>query len=149
MSTLNSARLYARIALLRRRVLLRQTLRQVIAGALAVVALVVAAGLATFALYLAIRVSLGELGATLAIAAGYAVIALGLLIYAFHDPSSPELEALAEMEAAALDVVAADTRGVTDFVEATGERLESLGSSVALGVGMLSALRRLLAKRKA
>lgn len=149
MSTLSSARLYARIALLRRRVLLRQTLRQVIAGALAVIALVVAAGLATFALYLAIRVPLGELGATLVIAAGYAVIALALLIYAFHDPASPELEALAEMEAAALEAVTAETRGVADLVGAAGDRIESLGSSVALGVGLLSALRKVLAKRKA
>jgi len=61
MSTLNSAKLYGRVALLRRQVLLRQIIRRAIAGALAVAAFVVTAGLATYALFLAIKGLRGNL----------------------------------------------------------------------------------------
>jgi len=148
MSTLNSAKLYGRVALLRRRVLLRQLIWRTIAGALAVAAFIVTAGLATYALFLAIRVPVGDLGATLAIAALYLIAALVLLTYALHEPHSPELDALADMEAAALETVSADTQGVVQLVNAAGHRIENLGSSLTLGVGILSALRKLLASRK-
>ncbi len=111
MSTLNSAKLYGRVALLRRQVLLRQIIRRAIAGALAVAAFVVTAGLATYALFLAIKVPLGGLGATLAIAGLYLVAAIILLAYTLREPHSPELQALDEMEAAALETIAAETQG--------------------------------------
>jgi hypothetical protein len=148
MSTLSSAKFYARVALLRRQVLLRQLIRRAIASALAVAALIVAAGLATYALFLAARVPLGDLGATLAIAALYLAAAILLLTYALHEPTSPELEALAEMEAAALETVTVDTQGIVQVASAAGHRIENLGSSLTLGVGILSALRKLLASRK-
>lgn len=148
MSTLNSAKLYGRVALLRRQVLLRQLIRRAIAAALAVAAFVVTAGLATYALFLAIRVPIGDLGATLAIAGLYLVAALILLAYTLREPHSPELQALEEMEAAALDTITAETQGVVQMVNAAGHRIENLGSSLTLGVGILSALRRLLASRK-
>lgn len=148
MSALNSAKLYGRVALLRRQVLLRQLIRRAIAGALAVAAFIVTAGLATCALFLAIRVPLGDLGATLAIAALYLVTALILLAYTLREPHSPELEALAEMEAAAFETITADTQGVVQMVNAAGHRIENLGSSLTLGVGILSALRKLLSSRK-
>lgn len=148
MSTFNSAKLYGRVALLRRQVLLQQLIRRAIAGALAVAASIVTAGLATYALFLAIVPSLGALGATLAVAGIYLVCALVLLAYTLHEPRSPELQALEEMEAAALDSIAADTQGVTQLFNAAGHRIENLGSSLTLGVGILSALRKLLASRK-
>lgn len=148
MSALNSAKLYGRVALLRRQVLLRQLIRRAIAGALAVAAFIVTAGLATCALFLAIRVPLGDLGATMAIAALYLVTAFILLAYTLREPHSPELEALAEMEAAAFETITADTQGVVQMVNAAGHRIENLGSSLTLGVGILSALRKLLSSRK-
>lgn len=148
MSTLNSAKLYGRVALLRRQVLLRQLIRRTIAGALAVAAFVVTAGLATYALFLAIRVPIGDLGAALAIAGLYLVVALILLAYTLHEPHSPELQALEEMEAAALETITAETQGVVQMVNAAGHRIENLGSSLTLGVGILSALRKLLSSRK-
>lgn len=148
MSALSSAKLYARVALLRRQVLLRQLTWRAIASALAVAALVVATGLATYALYLTIRGPFGDLGATLAIAAVYLTAAILLLIYALREPTSPELEALEEMEAAALEAVTTDTQGVVQMFSTAGHSIESLGSSLTLGVGILSALRKLLASRK-
>ncbi|MGA0565167.1 hypothetical protein ACO2RV_22200 [Ancylobacter sp. VNQ12] len=148
MSTLNSVKLYSRVALLRRQVLLQQLIRRVITGALAVAAFIVAAGLATYALFLASTVPLGELGATLAIAALYLVCAILLLAYTLREPRSPELQALEEMETAALDTVTADTQGMVQLVHAAGHRIENLGSNLTLGIGLLSALSRLLASRK-
>jgi hypothetical protein len=148
MSTLNSAKLYGRIAFLRRQVLLRQLMRRSVTAALAVAAFIVTSGLATYALFLAIKAPLGDLGATLAIATLYLVAALILLGYTLHEPHSPELEALAEMEAAALETVTADTQGIVQLATAAGHRIENLGSSLTLGVGMLGALRKLLASRK-
>ncbi len=148
MSALSSARLYGRVALLRRQVLLRQLIRRTIAGALSVAALIVSAGLATYALYLTIRAPLGDLGATLAVAALYLLVAVALLVYTLREPASPELEALAEMEAAALETITADTQGVVQVFSDAGHRIENLGSSLTLGIGILSALRKLLASRK-
>lgn len=148
MSTLNSAKLYGRVALLRRQVLLRQLIRRAIAGALAVAAFVVTAGLSTYALFLAIRPPLGDLGATLVVAGLYLVAALILLAYTLREPHSPELQALEEMEAAALETITAETQGLVQMVNAAGHRIENFGSSFTLGVGILSALRKLLASRK-
>jgi len=146
-STLNSAKLYGRVALLRRQVLLQQLIRRAIAGALAVAAFIVSAGLATYALFLAIRVPLGDVGATLSIAGLYLLSALLFLTYTLREPHSPELQALEEMEAAALDTVTADTQNMVQLFNAAGHRIENLGSSLTLGVGILSALRKLLASR--
>ncbi|MBB4015077.1 hypothetical protein GGR16_000083 [Chelatococcus caeni] len=148
MSTFNSAKFYGRVALLRRQVLVRQLIRRAIAGALAVAAFIVTAGLATYAMFLAFVPSLSALGATLVIAGLYAVCALVLLAYTLREPHSPELQALEEMEAAALDTIVADTQGVSQLFNAAGHRIENLGSSLTLGVGVLSALRKLLASRR-
>ena len=149
MSTLDSAKLYGRVALLRRQLLLQQLIRRTIAGALAVAALIVTAGLATFALFLAIVPFLGEIGATLAVAGLYLVAALILLAYTLREPHSPEMRALEEMEGAALETITAETQGVVQFVNSAGHRIENLGSSLTLGIGVLSVLRKLLAARRA
>ena len=65
-----------------------------------------------------------------------------------REPHSPELDALAELEAAALDTITADTQGVVQFVSAAGHRIENLGSSLTLGIGVIGALLKLLASRK-
>ncbi len=148
MSSITSTKLYVRVAILRRRVLLRQLVRRTMAGALAVAALVVAAALSTYAVFLAIRTPLGDLGAVLSIAGFYLAIAVSLLLYTLHEPESPELDALAEMEAAALDSAAADTHGIVHAFSAAGHRIEDLGNTFSLGISALSALRRLLATKR-
>jgi hypothetical protein len=148
MSAFNSVKLYGRIALLRRQVLLRQLILRSISAALAVAAFIATSGLATYSLFLTIREPLGELGAPLVIAALYLVTGLVLLVYTVRDPQSPELDALAEMEAAALEVVSADTQGVTQLMSSAGHRIENLSSSLTLGIGLLGSLRKLLSSRR-
>ncbi len=70
MSGIVSAKLFAQVAILRRRILLRQMIMRALAGLLGAAALLVTAGFSTYAVYLAIRPSLGELNSVLALAAG-------------------------------------------------------------------------------
>lgn len=149
MSTFASAKLYVRVALLRRQLLIQIIIRRAIAGALAVAAFVVAAGLATVALFLAIRGPLGDAPAALVIAGIYCLAASALLVYALRDPASPELTALSEMESAALETVAAETQGLSQVVGVAGQRMNDIGGTLTLGLGVLSALRKILAGRKA
>jgi hypothetical protein len=149
MSALTSAKLYGRVALLRRQVLVRHLIHRVIAGALAVAAFIVAAGLATYALFLTIRVPLGDLGACLAVAALYLGVGVILLIITLRETSSPEQEALAELESVTLEAMMSDPQGAVQMMNAAGHRLETLGDSLSLGMGLLSALRKLRSARKA
>jgi hypothetical protein len=115
---------------------------------LAVAALIVAAGMATYALFITIRVPFGDLGATSAIATLYFAVAIILLVYTVRETTSPELQALSEMEAAALEEITADAQGAVQMFSAAGHHIENLGSSVTLGIGVLSALRKLLTSHK-
>ena len=87
-------------------------------------------------------------GATLVIAAVYFAAAIILLAYAMHESTSPELDALAEMQATALDAATAETQGIMQAVGAAGHRIETLGDSITLGIGVSATLRKLLASRK-
>jgi hypothetical protein len=58
------------------------------------------------------------------------------------------LQALEEMEVVALETIAAETQGVVQAVNTAGHRIENLASSFTLGIGLLSALRKLLVSRK-
>jgi hypothetical protein len=145
MPNLTSTKQLVQVALLRRRVLLRQTIRRAIAGALALAALIVAAGLVTYAVFLVIRTPLGELGAILAIAGFYLAVAIVLLIYTLHEPASPELDALAEMEHAALESFTADTQGFAQAFTGAGAGVSNLSNTIALSISVVTALRKLLA----
>lgn len=148
MSGITSAKLYMRVAILRRRVLLNQAIRRALAGALAVAAFVVAAGLSTYALYLTIRVSLGDLQSVLLIAGIYLVAAIALVVFTFHEPKSAELDALTEMEAATLDAALVENQGIIQAASVAGQHIQDIGNTVSLGIGVLSSLRRLIASRK-
>lgn len=52
------------------------------------------------------------------------------------------------MEVAALEVAMADTQEIVQIFSVAGHRIENLGSSITLSVGILSALREMLASRK-
>ena len=148
MTGMTSSKLYFRIALLRRRVLLRQAIKRAVAGALAVAALIVAAGLLTYASFQALRVPLGDVLAAVVIAGVYLVIGLGLLLYTLHEPSSPELDALSEMEAAALEAFGNDTQGLRSAISSSAHRIEDFGSAFSTSFAILSALRRILGAKK-
>lgn len=149
MPPIASTKLYVQVSVLRRRVLLHQLIRRALAGALAVAAFIITAGLSTYALFLAIKPQIGELGSVLAIAGIYLVVAIILILYVLHEPTSPELDALAEMEAAALDSALSENRDILQAVSATRHRIQDLGNTFSLGVGVLSALRKVLTTTKA
>lgn len=148
MSGITSAKLYVQVAILRRRVLLHQAIQRALAGALAVAAFIVAAGLSTYALFLAIRTPFGDLQSVLLIAGIYLVAAIVLVVFTFHEPKSAELDALTEMEAATLDAALAENQDILQVVSTTGHRIQDIGNTVSLGIGVLSSLRRLVASRK-
>ena len=72
MSTIDSAKRFAQVAVLHQKALLQQTAQRIFAGALAAAALLVALGLATFALFLVMRPATGDLNAVLLITGAYA-----------------------------------------------------------------------------
>jgi hypothetical protein len=148
MTGMTSSKLYFRIALLRRRVLLRQLIKRTVAGALAVASLIVAAGLLTYASFQALRLPLGDALAAAVIAGAYLVIGFGLLLYTLHEPSSPELDALSEMEAAALEALGTETQGIRSAISSGANRIEDFGNAFSTSFAILSALRRILGSRK-
>uniref|UniRef100_Q07JW8 Phage holin family protein n=1 Tax=Rhodopseudomonas palustris (strain BisA53) TaxID=316055 RepID=Q07JW8_RHOP5 len=148
MTGMNSTKLYFRIALLRRQILLRQIIKRTIAGSLAVAALIVAAGLATYASFLALRIPLGDSIAAAIVAGVYLVLGLGLLLYTLHEPASPELDALAEMEGAALEALGADTQGLRSAISSGAHRIEDLGNAFSTSFAILTTLRRILSGTK-
>lgn len=148
MSTLESVKLYGRVTLLRRRVLLQQLVRRAMAAAIAVLAFVAAIGMATFALFVAIAPAMGTVWASLTIAAIYLALAILLLLYGLREPNSAELQALEEAEAAALDMLAHDAQEIVQVASSAGHRISDLGSNLGMAVAVLTALRRLLAARK-
>ena len=127
---------------------MRQAIGRAIAGALAVAALIVAAGLATYALYLAIRPLLGDLGAVLVVAGLYLAVAIILLVYTLHEPHSPELEALAEMEAAALETLTAESQDMLRFLSPAGHGFSNFGNTMSIAIAIIGALRKLIGSRK-
>lgn len=140
MTTVETARLYARIALLRRKALLRHALRRAAAGILALAALVVAAGFGTKVAWLALLPRLGELGATAVIGGGYLLVAVILAIIALREPRSAELAALEQMEAEA---------GVKAEIafKRIGLQAETLTGNVLTGISLVRLLRRLLGRK--
>ena len=148
MTGMTSTKLYLRIALLRRQILLRQIIKRTIAGSLAIAALIVAAGLATYASFLALRIPLGDSIAAAIVAGVYLVLGVGLLLYTLHEPASPELDALAEMEGAALEALGADTQGLRSAISSGAHRIEDLGNAFSTSFAILTTLRRILSGAK-
>ncbi|MFT3688049.1 hypothetical protein [Paenirhodobacter sp.] len=140
MTTVESARIYARIALLRRRVLLRLALRRAVAGLFAGLALIVAVGFGTRAAYLALLPRLGDLGATAAVGGGYLVVALILAAIALREPASPELDALGAMEEEARLKAMVAARGI-------GARAELFTGNILTGINLVGLLRRFLRRK--
>lgn len=149
MSGMTSAKLYVQVAILRHRVLLHQAIRRALAGALAVVSFVVATGLSTYVFYLSISPRFGELLSVLVIAAIYLALAIILVFYTFHEPKSAELDALTDMEAATLEAALMENRDIIHALGVTGRRIQDVGNTVALSLGVLSSLRKLMASKNA
>jgi hypothetical protein len=141
-----NAHLYTRLAVLRRRILFRYAAGRIVMGTLAVLVLLVGVGLLNVALFLGLRNSLGDIGAILVVAAVHLVGGSIALFATLREPSSPELEALGEAEAAAFEAFSADTSGIVEGLTSVGERLGRVGSNVSLGIAALSSLHSLVSR---
>lgn len=144
-----NAQLYARLAVLRRRILFRYAASRVVVGILAILFLLVGVALLNVALFLGLRGSLGEIGAVLAIAAVHLVAGAIALVFTLREPASQELEALAEAEAAAFQSVSADTSGLVESLTSVGEHLGRVGSNASLAIAAFSSLQSLLSRSAA
>jgi hypothetical protein len=143
-----TAKLYLRVAGLRRRLLIRYAAQRLALGVLAAIVLLVGLGLLNVALVLWLRDTYGDLGAVLIVAALHAVAGAILAALALQAPSSRELGALEEAEAAALDAVTAEVEGITQKLNDFEARLESIGGHLALVPGAISTLSGLLSRSK-
>lgn len=136
----NTARLYLKVAGLRRRLMLSYAAQRLAFAVLAALVLLVALGLLNVALFLWLRPSLGDLGAVLVVAALHSVAGTILAVLALRGPNSRQLTALEEAESAALDAVSAEVEAITAKLNAYESRLETIGNHLALVPGALSAL---------
>jgi hypothetical protein len=143
-----TAKLYLRVAGLRRRLLIRYAAQRLALGALAAIVLLVGLGLLNVALFLWLREAYGDLGAVLIVATLHAFAGVILAVLALQAPSSRELGALEEAEAAALDAVTTEVEGITQKLNAFEARLESIGSHLALVPTAISTLSGLLSRSK-
>ena len=141
-----SARLYARVAFLRHRVLLQHAANRAAVTALAILLILAGIGLLNAALFLYLRTLLGDIGAVLVVAAIYLFIGIVALTVTWQRHDSPELTALAETEAAALDELDSEASGAVESLEAVSHRLAHIGSNVAAAMTAVSGLQSLLSR---
>lgn len=142
----NTARLYLRVAGLRRRLMLRYAAQRLAVGVLAAIVLLVGLGLLNVALFLWLRDTWGDLGAVLIVAALHALAGGVLALFALRGPSSRELAALEEAESAALDAMSSEIEAITQKLNAYEARLETIGNHLALVPTALSAVSGLLSR---
>ncbi len=143
-----TAKLYLKVAGLRRRLMIRYAAQRLALGVLAAIVLLVGLGLLNVALFLWLRESMSDLGAVLVVAALHAIGGGILAILALRGPSSREMAALEEAEAAAFDAVSAEIEGISQKLNAFEARLETIGSHLALVPAALSAASGLLGRSK-
>lgn len=141
--TIDSARLYARVAVLRRKVLLRHAVKRAVAGGVAVFAGLVALGFGTRVAYLALLPRFGDLCATAIVGGGYLVVASGCAIFALREPRSEELAALERMEIEAK----VRARDAVDAIRLAGAQAEGAASKAMMVLGVINALRRAFRRR--
>ena len=141
-----SARLYARVAFLRHRVLLQHAADQAAVIALGILLILVGFGLLNAALFLHLRTSLGDIGAVLVVACVHLVIGALALLVSWQEHDSPELQALAESEAAALKEFDTEATNAVENLETGGHRLAHIGSNVTVALTAISGLQALLAR---
>ncbi|MCA0341716.1 MAG: hypothetical protein LCH61_01295 [Proteobacteria bacterium] len=147
MSSLSTnAHLYARLAVLRQRIMFRYAASRIVIGTLAVLLLLVGVALLNVALFLALRNPLGDIGAVLGVAAVHLVAGAIALAFTLQEPASAELEALSEAEAVALDALSADTSSLVEGIASVGGRFSRIGSNASLAVAALSSLQSLLSR---
>lgn len=136
-----TAALYGRVALQRRRALLRYTTVRAALAIAAALLLLTGIALANAVAFLLLRPHLGDIGA-ICVLCGAHFLAGGLaLALALKEPYSPELAALADAESAAYDAVSAEASAIVTVLRSVESKLEVVGSNLALGLDVFSALK--------
>lgn len=143
MQTLETAKVYGRIAWLRRQVLVQLALRRVAAGLIAAVAGFVALGFGTAAGYMALADRLGPIAAAAIVACLWLLLAVILAIYAASTPKSVELDALEQMEIEARARTSLAVGQLTGVVA----RAEAMSGTMTVGLALWRTLRRLMRSR--
>jgi uncharacterized membrane protein YraQ (UPF0718 family) len=141
-----SASIYAHVALARHRILLQHAANRAVIGAIAVPMLLVGFGLLNAALFLYLRPVLGDIAALLVAALIHVAIGSLAMALTWKEHPSPELEALADAEASALDVLSSDASGAVDNFEAIKDKITRVGSNISIGVAAISGLQTLLSR---
>ena len=142
----SAAQLYGRVALLRRRLVLQHTVQRMALGIAATILLLVGVGLLNIALFLWLRVLLGDIPAVLIVAFGHLLIGGLLLFLTVREPQSAELDALANAELAALEALTADANGIVGGLAATGGRMQMISNNLSLGIAAISGLKSLMSR---
>ncbi len=143
----SSARLFGKIALLRRRILFQQATSRAVAGGIGVVSLLIGIALLNVALYLYLRDQFGEQISMLIIAGIHLGLAAIGLVVAFRDHHTPALDALAEAEAAAMEMLGDETADITHAVTALSNRVQGIGGNLSIALAALSGLRALTRRK--
>jgi hypothetical protein len=110
-----SAKLYLKIATLRRQIIARDIAQRVLFGGIALGSALIGLALLSVALYLWLETLIGQIGSVLVLAGLHGLVALVLAIIATRQADSPEMMALTEAEEAAFDAMSQDTTGLTDL----------------------------------
>ena len=142
-----TAKLYLKVAGLRRRLMIRYAARRLALGILAAIVLLVGLGLLNVALFLWLRDYMSDLGAVLVVAALHGMAGAILAMLALRGPNSREMAALEDAEAAAFDAVSAEIEGISQKLSAFEARLESIGTHLALVPTALSAVSGLIGRQ--
>jgi hypothetical protein len=141
-----SARLYAQVTFLRHRILLQHAANRAAIAALAILLILVGIGLLNAALFLYLRTPLSDIGAMLVVAIIHLCAGGLALAVTWHSHDSPELAALAETEAAALNKLDSEASGAVESFEAISRRLTYIASKVAAAMTAVSGLQSLLSR---
>ena len=141
-----SARLYARVAFLRHRILMQHAVNRAAIIALGILLILVGVALLNAALFLYVRTFLGDIGAVLVVASVHLAIGALALLVSWQEHETPELEALAESEAAALKEFDTEATNAVENLETVGHRLAHIGSNVTVAMTAISGLQALLAR---
>ena len=143
-SMTTTAKLYAHVAMLRRRVLLKHSVNRALLAVFAAMLLLVGIALLNVALFLALRGPFGDIGSVLVVAVTHLLIGAAALFVTLQEPTSPELDALAAAETAAFEAMSKDMSGTIDGLVAAGDRLQHLANTASLSLAAASGIRSLV-----
>jgi hypothetical protein len=143
-----SARLYLRVATLRRQIMARDIARRALFGGIALGSALIALGLFSVALYLWLSTLIGQIGAVLVLAGLHVLVALVLAVVATRQADSPEMMALQEAEEAAFDAMTADAPSLSDIPGGVARLIGGANGNVGLALSAATTLLGIVRKMR-